>query len=288
MDRRDLLSSLAATAAVSQTSATQAQTPHKRAFAKDAVVLITGSNRGVGLGFVEMFLARGAKRVYATGRNPKNLEAVVALDPKRVVPIELDVTNDAQRRAAAAKATDVTWLINNAAYTGDLRKPEERRFLSASNLDDSKRAMDTNCWAPAELARLFIPIINKNGGGAVVNILSVGAMYCLPEFSNYSLSKAACAIMSAGLRAETDKDPVVIASIYTGGVKTRAAPGGYGVHPNEHANLVIDAIERGEAVIYAPDGARKMRDQIAADPIAYERRLIDRFYTNPVTVAPYD
>lgn len=288
MDRRELFSGIAATAAASQASSAQAQTPHKRAYAKDAVVLITGSNRGIGLGFVEMFLARGAKRVYATGRNPKNLDAVVALDPKRVVPIELDVTNDAQRRAAAAQATDVTWLVNNAAYTGDLRRPEERRFLSASSLDDSKRAMDTNCWSPAELARLFIPHINRNGGGAVVNILSVGAMYCLPEFSNYSLSKAACAIMSAGLRAETDKDPVVIASIYTGGVKTRAAPGGYGVHPNEHANLVIDAIERGESVIYAPEGAWKMRNDIVADPVGFERRLIDRFHTKPVTIAPYD
>lgn len=284
MDRRDVLTGLAGTAALPA----KAAAPTKTANAEGAVVLITGSNRGIGLGFVEVFLARGAKRVYATGRNPKNLDAVVALDPKRVVPLELDVTNDAQRRACAAKATDVTWLINNAAYTGDLHKPEERRFLSASNLDDIKRAMDTNCWSPAELARLFIPHIRKNGGGAVVNILSVGAMYCLPEFSSYSTSKAAAAIMSSGLRAETDREPILIASIYTGGVKTRAAPGGYGIPPNEHANLVLDAIARGEEVIYVPKGAADMRDRLNADPKLFERNNIERFYKNPVTIAPYD
>jgi len=262
--------------------------PGKRFVAQDCTALVTGSNRGVGLGFVEVLLARGARRVYATGRRMKNLEAVVALDPKRVVPLVLDVTNDAQRRAAAAAAPDVTLLINNAAYPGS-ETASERRFRAASSLDDMKVVMDTNCWSPAELARLFIPRLIANGGGAIVNILSVGAFFCLPEFSSYSVSKAAAAIMTAGLRAETDRDPVQVCAVVTGGVQTRAMPVGAkgGFTPVQHASEVLDAMAAGETEIYAA-GARSFVDRIRADPKAFERTVIDRFYTNPVTIAPYD
>jgi len=262
--------------------------PGKRFVAKDCIALVTGSNRGVGLGFVEVLLARGARRVYATGRKLKSLEAVVALDPQRVVPLLLDVTNDAQRRAAAAAAPDVTLLINNAAYPGS-ETASERRFRAASSLDDMKAVMDTNCWSPAELARLFIPRLIANGGGAIVNILSVGAFFCLPEFSSYSVSKAAAAIMTAGLRAETDRDPVQVCAVVTGGVQTRASPVGAkgGFTPVQHANEVLDAMATGETEIYAA-GARGFVDRIRSDPKAFERGVIERFHTNPVTIAPYE
>ncbi len=262
--------------------------PAKRFLVRDCVALVTGSNRGVGLGFVEALLARGARRIYATGRRMQNLEAVVALDPRRVVPLVLDVTREDQRRAAAVAAQDLTLLINNAAYPGS-ETANERRFRAASSLEDMKAVMDTNCWSPAELARLFIPTLIGNGGGAIVNILSVGAYFCLPEFSSYSTSKAAAAIMTAGLRAETDRDPIQVCAVVTGGVRTRASPVGSpgGVTPVAHANEVFDAMAAGETEIYAA-GARGFVDRLRADPAAFERGVIERFYTNPVTIAPYE
>jgi NAD(P)-dependent dehydrogenase (short-subunit alcohol dehydrogenase family) len=299
MNRRKLLAALATTASAATLGGAAAPpagaaeaagkgAPGKRFVAEGCTALVTGSNRGVGLGFVEVLLARGARRVYATGRRMKNLEAVVALDPKRVVPLVLDVTNDAQRRAAAAAAPDVTLLINNAAYPGS-ETASERRFRAADSLDDMRAVMDTNCWSPAELARLFIPRIIANGGGAIVNILSVGAFFCLPEFSSYSVSKAAAAIMTAGLRAETDRDPVQVCAVVTGGVQTRAMPVGAkgGFTPVQHANEVLDAMASGETEIYAA-GARGFVDRIRSDPKAFERGVIERFYSNPVTIAPYD
>ncbi|MCU0757816.1 MAG: SDR family NAD(P)-dependent oxidoreductase [Steroidobacteraceae bacterium] len=261
--------------------------PPKRFDARGCVALVTGANRGVGLGFVEVLLARGAKRVYATGRNPRNLPQVVALDPQRVVPLTLDVTDEAQRRAAAAAAPDVTLLINNAAYPGS-EVAAERRMLSAASLDDARRVMDTNCWSPAELARLFVPLIVRNGGGAVVNILSVGAYFCLPEFSSYSISKAAAAIMTAGLRAETDRQPVLVSQVVTGSVLTRASPVGTrnGVTPVQHAEEVLDALAQGETEILAA-GSRGFFERLRADPKAFERGVIDRFFSNPVRIAPY-
>jgi NAD(P)-dependent dehydrogenase (short-subunit alcohol dehydrogenase family) len=292
MKRRTVLAGV--TAAMAAAPAHAAKDPEaasplgRRTNAEGCVALVTGSNQGIGLGFVEVLLARGAKRVYATARRPQTLAPVVALDPKRVVPLELDVTNEAHRRAAASAAADVTWLINNAAYPGS-EVAEERRFRTASSLDDIKRVMDTNCWAPAELTRLFIPHILKNGGGAIVQILSGGAFFCLPEFSSYSTSKAAAAMMAASFRADLDREPVLVASVYTGGVQTRAAPvGSKGVTPVEHAHQVLDAMARGETDIYpASFGPQTMRERVCADPTAFERRVVDRFYTNPVKIAPY-
>lgn len=292
MKRRDLLTGLSVAMASGTAQAAhdpQAASPMgRRTDVKGCVALVTGSNQGVGRGFVEVLLARGAKRVYATARRPETLPGLVALDPKRVVGLELDVTNDAHRRAAAEKARDVTWLINNAAYPGS-EVAEERRFRTASSLDDIKKVMDTNCWSPAELARLFIPHILKNGGGAVVQILSGGSFFCLPEFSSYSTSKAAAAMMAASLRADLDRDPILVASVYTGGVQTRAAPiGSKGFTPVEHAEQVIDAMARGETDIYpASFGPKTMRERICDNPLAFERTVIDRFYANPVKIAPY-
>lgn len=256
--------------------------------AEGAVALITGSNRGIGLGFVKALLEQGAKRVYATARKATNLPAVVALDPERVVGLELDVNNAAQRKKAVAAAADVTWLINNAGTPGSFT-PEERRMRSAATLDDAKFVMQTNCWSPAEIARLFIPIIVANGGGAITNILSVGAWFCLPEYTSYSMSKAAAAIMTAGLRAELDREPLLVSGVFTGGVKTRLSPAGYdpGVSPIDHANEVLAAAALGHTDIFAGAGSAAMKENILSDPAAFERTVIERFHTNPLEIAPF-
>lgn len=260
----------------------------KRAQVEGAVVLVTGSNRGIGKGFVEVLLERGVKRVYATARKAENLPAVVALDPSRVVGLELDVNDEDQRQAAAAAASDVTWLINNAGAPGSFTA-EQRRIYSAPSLDDAKFVMQTNCWSPAEIARLFIPIMLKNGGGAITNILSVGAWFCLPEYTSYSMSKASAAIMTAGLRAELDREPIIVSGVFTGGVQTRMSPPGYegGISPVAHAHEVFDAMERGDTDVFAGAGSAAMKANIIKDPQGFERGVIERFHTSPLEIAPF-
>lgn len=304
MNRRHILSGMAAAAGAMVSPATISQatgqplspTPGtigpgpggKTASPEGQTVLVTGANRGIGLGFVKVLLERGVKRVYATGRNPDNLPPVVSLDPDRVVPVELDVNKDKQRRKAAELATDVTWLINNAGTPGSFSQTE-RRISTAESLDDAKFVMQTNCWSPAEIARLFIPIILANGGGAIVNILSVGAWFCLPEYTSYSMSKAAAAIMTAGLRAELDREPVLVSGVFTGGVDTRMSAAGFksGVTPEDHANEVLNKLARGDTDVFAGAGSEAMRQTILSDPQAFERGVIDRFQTNPLEIAPF-
>lgn len=299
MRRRTILAGAAslagtmATGAQAQTAAPVSQggvmvSPEKGISVEGQVVLVTGSNRGIGLGFVKVLLERGAKRVYATARKKENLPDVVALDPDRVVGLQLDVNNEEQRQAVADTATDVTWLINNAGAPGSFTK-EERRMLSASSLDDAKYVMQTNCWSPAEIARLLVPTILKNGGGAITNILSVGAWFCLPEYTSYSMSKSAAAVMTAGLRAELDRDPVLVSGVFTGGVQTRMSAQGYagGMSPIEHANEVLDAMAQGYTDVFAGGGSAAMRANIDKDPAAFERGVINRFYDSPLEIAPF-
>jgi NAD(P)-dependent dehydrogenase (short-subunit alcohol dehydrogenase family) len=285
--RRDILRGLAFAAAGASGSVTRAQVvpaapttasrwPLKSMRVDGATVLVTGSNQGIGLGFVKALLARGAKRVYATARREESLPDVVALDPGRVRALVLDVNEPEQRQRAAAQATDVTWLINNAGVPGSRTRSEDR-ILAAASLDDGHWVMQTNCWSPAELCRLFAPIIVKNGGGAITNILSVGAWYCVPQNTTYSMSKAAAAMMTAGVRAELDREPVLVSGVYTAGVATNMS-GGQGMDPVAHAHLVLDAAGRGETDILAGTGVERLRDAVRADPKAVERERIERMH----------
>ncbi len=284
MNRRDALSGLGlavgATAAVSITAAAAGSArPGKTADARGCVALVTGSNSGIGLGFVKVLLERGARRVYATARRPETLAVVVALDPQRVVALPLDITNEAQRRAAADQARDVTWLINNAGIPGS-DDMKERRFLTASSLGDAHKVMDTNFWAQAEMVRAFTPVILANQGGAIVQILSVGALYSVAPYGTYSASKFAASAMIAAVRAELDREPILAAGVFTGGVNTRLTPAGYtsGVSPEKHANEVLDALARGETDIFAGAGSRESYERLRSDPLAFERRNIERWF----------
>ena len=243
-----------------------------------SVALVTGSNRGIGLGFVKVLLERGASRVYATAREAASLPEVLKLDPERVTGFVLDIDDETQRRTVAEQTQDTSLLINNAGIPGS-EEEDERRFLRASSLEDARRVMETDCFSPIEMCRLYLPNMVKRGEGGVINILSIGAIFCLPSHASYCAAKGAQAIMTMGLRADLDGTGVDIAGVYTGGVRTRmSARDTPMLHtPEEHAREVFDAFEAGERHIFAGARAPEMRDTILADPGAFEQMQIERF-----------
>ena len=247
------------------------------------VALVTGSNRGIGLGFVKVLLERGADKVYATARDPGNLPDVVALDSERIIGLPLDIDDESQRRAVALRAGDTSLLINNAGIAGS-EDENERRLLRASSLEDARQVMETDCFSPIELCRLLVPNMVERGEGGVINILSIGAIFCLPSHASYCAAKGAQAIMTMGLRADLDGTGVDIAGVYTGGVRTRmsARDTPILISPEEHAREVFDAFEAGERHIFAGARAGDIRDAILADPGGFEQMQIERF-RNPET-----
>src|SRR5690606_24775773 len=159
----------------------------------DSIVFVTGANRGHGCALVEALLERGARRVYAGSRQLAALEPVIALDPERIRPVELDVTIEATVRAAAEAAPDTQLLLSNA---GTLRS---FNFL-ASELSQLRLDMEVNFWGTVRMAQAFVPALERNRG-ELCSVLSVGAWAVMPSLGGYCASKAATWSLLQSLRA---------------------------------------------------------------------------------------
>ena len=146
-----------------------------------ARALVTGANRGLGRAFVEELLKRDVAVVYAAARNPETID----VSDDRVIPVRLDITNPDDVRAAASRCADVTVLINNAGAM--LRAP----LLAAPDLSAARTEMETNYFGTLAMCRAFAPVLAKNGGGAIVNVLSVVSWLTSPFNGSYGASKSA-------------------------------------------------------------------------------------------------
>ena len=134
---------------------------------QNAVVLVTGANRGIGLAFAQALLARGARKVYAAARDP----ATVTLSG--VQALRLDVTKPEEIAAAAQQANDVTLVINNAGIA------QPGGFLADDSDAVARRIFETNFFGVLNVSKTFAPVLKANGGGALLNVLSVASWHWL-------------------------------------------------------------------------------------------------------------
>ncbi len=134
---------------------------------QDSTVLVTGANRGIGKAFADELLDRGAAKVYAAVRDVSTVT-----DP-RLVPIQLDVTDPDRVAAVARELDDVQVVVNNAGVL-NVSIP-----LSAS-LDVARVELETNYLSLVSMTQAFAPVLERNGGGAFVNMLSVFSWVATP------------------------------------------------------------------------------------------------------------
>ncbi len=221
---------------------------------QDAVVLVTGANRGLGRVFVETALARGARKVYAAARRPETLGVAGA------TPLTLDVTRPEQAEAAAHVARDVTLVINNAgiAVPGGVAAPE--------GLEALQRQMDTNFLGLLHMARAFAPVLRANGGGAMVNMLSALSWINAPALSGYCVSKAAAWGLTNALRNELRAQGTLVVSLHAGFIDTDMARGfpGDKTSPQSVATQALDAVEAGREEVLLDEPARRCQAGLAA------------------------
>lgn len=229
---------------------------------ENAVVLVTGANRGIGAQFVDELLRRGAAKVYAGARTP------AAATDDRVHPLRLDVTDPEQVRSAAETAGDVQVLVNNAGITTGAS-------LVSGDLADVQREMDTNFFGPVRMIQAFAPVLAANGGGAIVNVVSALSWFTTPSASAYAATKAAAWSLTDSARLELASQGTQVVGVHMGLVDTDMAAGVNApkLSPAALAAAGLDAIESGLDEVLADDWARLVKSGLTLAPAERYERL---------------
>lgn len=220
-----------------------------------SVALVTGAGRGIGREYVRALLDRGASKVYATARRPEDIEI------EGVERIALDITIPRQIEAAAATAADATILINNAGIATN------QSFLGGE-MDLIRLEMETHFYGLLGMVRAFAPILGANGGGAIVNMLSVTSWLSYPGAEAYSAAKAAAWSLTNSIRLELAKQNTLVVGVQLGATDTDMMKG-VDMPKNDPANVAqaaLDAIEAGHWEVLADEMTRQVKAALSGDP----------------------
>ena len=236
---------------------------------QDSVVLITGANRGIGASYASAFLKAEAKKIYLGVRNPDSVADAVSQAPDKMIPLKLDVTSDADIQNAVQEAGDVNILVNNAGilFFDDLSTPEI--------MDNARKQMDVNFFAPLALTQAFAPILKNNGGGALVTVSSIVGHVSMPGITTYCASKYAVQSLILNARAQLSAQGTQVIGVYPGPIETdMAADLEMDKFP---ASLVADetlkAIEDGTEDVFPDAFAQQTYAAFRADPKAVEENM---------------
>ena len=225
----------------------------------NATVLITGANRGLGLAFARHALARGARRVLAGARDPHSVTL------SGVEPVRLDVTRPEDVAAAAQRHGDVTLLINNAGVA------ELGSFMAEDSEASARRQMEVNYFGPLRLSRAFAPVLAAQGGGALLNVLSVASWVHGMDLGVYGATKAAAWALTNGLRHELRPQGTQVLALHMGFVDTDMTRGIEA--PKSSADDIVrrafDALEAGAEEVLADELTRAVKQGLSAEPGIY-------------------
>ena len=230
-----------------------------------SVALVTGGNRGLGEKFVRALLEAGARKVYAAARDPRTITT------EGVVPIALDVTDHASVLAAAEQARDVDLLINNAGTS-----------TGAQVLDGDLAAFrleyETHVLGTLDVTRSFAPVLARNGGGAVLNVLSVLSWLSLPQSAAYSAAKAAAWSVTNALRVRLAEQGTRVTALHVGYMNTDmvASLDVPKSDPAEIARIALEGLEKGLPEVIADDVSRNVRAGLSAGVEALYPQLAAR------------
>lgn len=212
---------------------------------RDAVVLVTGANGGLGVHFVQQALARGAAKVYAAARTPREWE-----DP-RIVPLQLDVTDESSIARAAELAPDVTVLVNNAGASNG-------SSLLADDLAAARELFETNFWGALAVTNALLPALRAHRG-TVLNVLSVLSWLAIGDA--YSATKAALWSATNTQRIRLAPEGVHVAGLHLGYADTPMT-----------RDVTAAKLDPADVVAAAYDGIEAGDYEVLVDPISRDVR----------------
>lgn len=212
-------------------------------------VLITGSNRGLGLEFVRQCLARG-DRVFAGCREPRNAADLVALSvahPQHLVTLALDVTDeesvDAAVKAIHHQVDGLDLLINNA---GTYPRGETPATLNAKTI---LQTFQLNSVAPIIVAQRCLDLLRAGNDPKIVNISSkMGSLWWKEKEGggdySYCSSKAALNMLTRTLAFDLRSEGIIVVALMPGWVQTDMGGSGADLTPAESVGGMLSVIER--------------------------------------------
>lgn len=215
--------------------------------------LVTGANRGLGRQFAIELVARGAK-VYAAARKPETV------DIAGVTSIQLDITDPESIRHAAEQATDVNVLVNNAGVS-------TQATLLDGPLEDIRLEMETHYFGTLQVIRAFAPVIERNGGGAILNVLSVLSWKHPSSSGAYAAAKAAAWALTGALREELAPKAIDVTALHVGYMDTDMVsyiPADQKTDPAVVAKLGLDGLFAGDNEVLADSMAREVKAQLSS------------------------
>jgi NAD(P)-dependent dehydrogenase (short-subunit alcohol dehydrogenase family) len=222
---------------------------------------VTGASRGLGRALVDALLEHGARKVYGLARDT----AKVRQDP-RIVPVAFDLTDERTIEAAAARCSDVTLLVNNASTA---------EFAGPLDADPAaiRREMAVNYDGTYATIRAFVPVLEGNGGGHVVNVLSLLSLASTPPMTGYSASKAAAHSLTQALRPALAKRGITLHGVYPAGIDTDMLAGidAPKTPAAEVASRLLDGLARDQEDIFPDPNAEAMSRLWWRDPKGFER-----------------
>lgn len=216
----------------------------------DRTVLVTGANGGLGTEFVTQLLERGARRVYAAARTPRDWA------DSRVVPIALDITDPRSIADAASRAADVDLLINNAGIA-----PADDTSVAQGGDEALRRVFETNFFGSVAVMRAFVPVLAANGGGALLNVVSAAAWTPVP--TAYAASKAALWSAANGLRFEIGAQGTTVTNLLMGMVDTPMSE-----------RWDVPKVTPQSVVTQALDGAIAGAHEVLADDVTRQAKVL--------------
>lgn len=212
------------------------------------IVLITGANRGLGRRIAEDFLARGAK-VYAGARRPETVDITGA------IPVQIDITDPESVRRAAEITSDVTVLVNNAGIS-------TRANLLAGSIEDIRSEMETHYFGTLNVIREFAPVLENNGGGKILNVLSVLSWAHPAPSGAYAAAKAAAWALTDAVRDDLAPRGVTVTALHVGYMDTDMVsyiPAEQKSDPAAIARQAVDGVLAGTTEVLADDTARQAK-----------------------------
>ncbi len=232
---------------------------------ENKTIFVTGSNRGIGKAIVDALLKQPVTKIYVAARN---IDALPNFNDARVVLVKLDITDANQITAAVEQAQDVNVLINNSGVLS---------FASviAGQVSDLQYDMEVNYFGTLNVIRAFVPVLEKQPGAAIANVLSVVSLASMAGVGGYSASKAALYSATQAMRAELKAKSIAVHAIFPGPIDTDMAKGFDmpKTSAEETAENIVNGLIAGKEDIFPDPMSLQLSELWAKDPKALEAQF---------------